>query len=225
MNKIRDGFVIKLLNVYYGLDIKKLNCVLVQNGEDFLHKHYVLSFKTGGTEYLVMKQYAGDAPLEWRLHSEKKTFSSIEDFAFGMRLKTGDYLYFLHSGPGMYDDLENVSGPMIIKALNSLALICPEDEDERPLSFPLVPGSIRIEGDRIVFTDINKLGHHEPGYPLWGLYYSFGMEKERFIKLLYDYYTSIEIPGDEMNNIAEVSFREYSRDNPDINGDIKGFFD
>ena len=211
MNRLRDSFVRKLLTVYYASDIKKLEGLSVREGADFYHKHFRVSLRAGGEEYLIMKQYEGAAPLEWRLNNAGADTSVLDPFAFGMRLKNEDYVYFLGSGP-VCDDKVASAGPgdfiLLTRRLRPFAGIV-ADDGEGELGVPLTPERIRCSDEGLRFTDINGLCRHAPGYPFWGLYFGFGLSADDVSVIMDRYYESEGIDTSLRQGLKRRSFQEY----------------
>lgn len=96
MNMLRDAFLQNVLEVYFGMDIKKIETVLIGKTDSCIEKHVSIRFKNGERDTVRMKQQ-DSVSFEWKYYrSQEESASCFPKFLFGMRLHSGDYLYFLN---------------------------------------------------------------------------------------------------------------------------------
>lgn len=95
MNMLREAFLQNVLEVYFGMDIKKIETVLLSKTDSCIEKHVTVRFKNGERDTVRMKQQDA-VSFEWTYYrSDEMTASCFPKFLFGMRLHSGDFLYFL----------------------------------------------------------------------------------------------------------------------------------
>ncbi len=95
MQMLRDAFLQNILEVYFGMDIKKIEPSVISKTDAYVEKHITVRFKNGERDTVRSKQY-DSIPFEWsyyRVQDSEPSF--LPKFLFGMRMHSGDYVYFL----------------------------------------------------------------------------------------------------------------------------------
>ncbi len=95
MQMLRDSFLHNILEVYFGMDIKKIETVLLIKNDHSIEKHVSIRFKNGEKDTVRAKQQEKPS-FEWSYYRSHETLATcFPRFLFGMRLHSGDYLYFV----------------------------------------------------------------------------------------------------------------------------------
>jgi len=223
MNKIRDPFIKKLLNVYYGVPVKSLKSRRLFAAEDYYSLFIETVFKNRVKEHLIFKQMTSPLAEEILLRENRRGIASLPEPLFHLQLINKEYL-FLQRLPAPFSE-KPVSSFIddkllaLMRAMEELnrtssrpldygVSFCKENPGPLEASFPLSEKSVAVTEKGAFFIDMSRFALHHCGYALWHWALVTRKDPDSFRMLLDLYYEDKKIPAREKASCSRLAREE-----------------